>query len=200
MSFFHVRFFVSLHSTGGLAVTGGGTLSLGGTNTYTGATVVSNGTLRLDGTLGSTATTVSGGTLSGIGTTAGSVTVGSGGTIAIPAAQRGAHVVGVDLTPELLEHARRRAAEAGVEIEWVEADAQSLPFADASFDRVLSTFGAMFAPDHARAAAELVRVCRPGGLVAMATWANDGFPGGLFKLTGRSSWALGDYLRRYNYA
>jgi SAM-dependent methyltransferase len=112
------------------------------------------------------------------------VGTGSGGTIAIPAAQRGAKVVGVDLTPELLEHARRRAAEAGVEIEWVEADAQSLPFADASFDRVLSTFGAMFAPDHARAAAELVRVCRPGGLVAMATWANDGFPGGLFKLTG----------------
>ena len=112
------------------------------------------------------------------------VGTGSGGTVAIPAAQRGARVVGVDLTPELLEHARRRAAAAGVEIDWVEADAQSLPFADASFDRVLSTFGAMFAPDHARAAAELVRVCRPGGLVAMATWANDGFPGALFKLTG----------------
>jgi SAM-dependent methyltransferase len=112
------------------------------------------------------------------------VGTGSGGTVAIPAAQRGARVVGVDLTPELLEHARRRAAAAGVEIDWVEADAQCLPFADASFDRVLSTFGAMFAPDHARAAAELVRVCRPGGLVAMATWANDGFPGGLFKLTG----------------
>jgi SAM-dependent methyltransferase len=112
------------------------------------------------------------------------VGTGSGGTVAIPAAQAGANVVGCDITPELLEHARRRAAEAGVEVEWVEADAQDLPFADASFDRVLSTFGAMFAPDHRRAAAELVRVCRPGGLGAMATWAAEGFAGGFFKLTG----------------
>lgn len=73
------------------------------------------------------------------------VGTGSGGTIAIPAAQRGARVVGLDLTPELLEHGRRRAAEAGVEVEWVEGDAQELPFEDASFDRVVSTFGAMFA-------------------------------------------------------
>jgi len=113
------------------------------------------------------------------------VGTGSGGTIAIPAAQRGARVVGLDVTPELLEHARRRAAEAGLEVEWVEGDAQELPFADASFDRVVSTFGAMFAPDHARAAAELVRVCRPGGRIAMVTWANDGFAGELFKLSGR---------------
>jgi SAM-dependent methyltransferase len=112
------------------------------------------------------------------------VGTGSGGTVAIPAAQRGARVVGLDVTPELFEHARRRAAEAGVEIEWVEGDAQELPFEDASFDRVISTFGAMFAPDHARAAAELVRVCRPGGRVAMVTWANAGFAGELFKLTG----------------
>jgi SAM-dependent methyltransferase len=112
------------------------------------------------------------------------VGTGSGGTIAIPAALAGARVVGSDITPELFVHARRRAAEAGVEVEWVEADAQNLPFADASFDRVTSTFGAMFAPDHRRAAAELVRVCRPGGLVAMATWLAAGFPGELFKLTG----------------
>jgi SAM-dependent methyltransferase len=112
------------------------------------------------------------------------VGTGSGGTIAVPAALRGARVVGLDVTPELLEHARRRAAEAGVEIEWVEGDAQELPVEDASFDRVISTFGAMFAPDHARAAAELVRVCRPGGRIAMVTWANDGFAGELFKLTG----------------
>ena len=91
------------------------------------------------------------------------VGTGSGGNVAIPAALRGATVVGCDVTPELFEHARRRAAAAGVEVEWVEADAQDLPFADASFDRVTSTFGAMFAPDHLRAAAELVRVCRPGG-------------------------------------
>jgi SAM-dependent methyltransferase len=112
------------------------------------------------------------------------VGTGTGGNIAIPAARRGAKVVGVDIAPELFEHARRRAAEACVDIEWVEGDAQDLPFADESFDRVVSTFGAMFAPDHERAAGELVRVCRPGGRVAMTTWVNDGFAAGLFKLTG----------------
>jgi SAM-dependent methyltransferase len=112
------------------------------------------------------------------------VGTGSGGTVAIPAALRGATVVGCDVTPELFEHARRRAAAAGVEVEWVEADAQDLPFGEASFDRVTSTFGAMFAPDHFRAAAELVRVCRPGGRIAMTTWVNDGFAGELFKLAG----------------
>jgi SAM-dependent methyltransferase len=112
------------------------------------------------------------------------VGTGSGGNIAIPAARLGATVVGVDITPELLEHAHRRAAEAGVEVKWVEGDAQDLPFGDASFDRVVSTFGAMFAPDHARAAAELVRVCRQGGQIAMTTWVTDGFAGELFKLTG----------------
>jgi SAM-dependent methyltransferase len=112
------------------------------------------------------------------------VGTGSGGNVAIPAALRGATVVGCDVTPELFEHARRRAAAAGVEVEWVEADAQELPFGDASFDRVTSTFGAMFAPDHTRTAAELVRVCRPGGRIAMTTWVNDGFAGELFKLTG----------------
>lgn len=114
------------------------------------------------------------------------VGTGSGGTVAIPAALRGAAVVGCDVTPELFEHARRRAAAAGVEVEWVEADAQDLPFADASFDRVTSTFGAMFAPDHLRTAAELVRVCRPRGEIAMTTWANAGFAGELFKLMGAS--------------
>ncbi len=112
------------------------------------------------------------------------VGTGSGGNVAIPAAQLGARVVGLDVTPELFEHARRRAAEAGVDVEWIEGDAQELPFADARFDRVTSTFGAMFAPDHTRTAAELVRVCRGGGRIAMATWANDGFAGELFKLTG----------------
>jgi SAM-dependent methyltransferase len=112
------------------------------------------------------------------------VGTGSGGNVAIPAALRGATVVGVDVTPELFGHAQRRAAEAGVEVEWVEADAQALPFGDTSFDRVTSTFGAMFAPDHFRAAAELLRVCRPGGRIAMTTWVNDGFAGELFKLTG----------------
>ena len=112
------------------------------------------------------------------------VGTGSGGNVAIPAAELGASVVGLDPTPELLEHARRRAAEAGVEVEWVEGDAQDLPFAATRFDRVISTFGAMFAPDHERAAAELVRVCRPGGRIAMTTWAVEGFIGELFKLSG----------------
>ena len=113
------------------------------------------------------------------------VGTGSGGNIAIPAALRGARVVGLDVTPELLELARGHAAGAGVEVEWIEGDAQALPFGDATFDRVVSTFGAMFAPDHAAAAAELVRVCRPGGRVLMTTWIDDGFIGELFKLTGR---------------
>jgi SAM-dependent methyltransferase len=112
------------------------------------------------------------------------VGTGTGGNVAIPAAQRGANVVGLDVAPELFEHARRRAAEAGVEIEWVEGDAQELPFPDQSFDRVVSTFGAMFAPDHERTAGELVRVCRAGGRVAMTTWFNEGFAGELFKLSG----------------
>ena len=111
------------------------------------------------------------------------VGTGSGGNVAIPAAQLGADVVGLDITPELFVHARRRAAEAGVEVEWIDGDAQELPFADGSFDRVTSTFGAMFAPDHGRTAAELVRVCRPRGLIAMTTWVNDGFVGELFTLT-----------------
>jgi ubiquinone/menaquinone biosynthesis C-methylase UbiE len=112
------------------------------------------------------------------------VGTGNGGNLAIPAAQLGAEVVGLDVTPELLEHAVKRAAEAGVDVEWVEGDAQQLPFADASFDRVTSTFGAMFAPDHRRTAGELVRVCRPGGRIAMTTWVDDGFVGELFTLTG----------------
>ena len=112
------------------------------------------------------------------------VGTGSGGTVAIPAASRGAKVVGSDVAPEHFEHARRRAGQAGVEVEWIEADAQDLPFASASFDRVTSTFGAMFAPDHRRAAAELVRVCRPDGLVAMTTWTTEGFVPEVFKLSG----------------
>jgi ubiquinone/menaquinone biosynthesis C-methylase UbiE len=91
------------------------------------------------------------------------VGTGTGGNIAILAARRGAKVVGLDIAPELFEHARRRAAEAGVDIEWVEGDAQELRFADESFDRVVSTFGAMFAPDHERAAGERLfyRLRRP---------------------------------------
>jgi ubiquinone/menaquinone biosynthesis C-methylase UbiE len=112
------------------------------------------------------------------------VGAGSGGSVAIPAAGRGARVVGSDFTSHHFEAARRRAAEAGVEVEWVEADAESLPFDDASFDRVLSTFGHMFAPRHALAGAELARVCRPGGIVATATWSQEGWAGEMFKTVG----------------
>lgn len=108
------------------------------------------------------------------------VGTGSGSSVAIPAARRGATVTGADLTPELFEAGRRRAAAAGVTIEWVEADVEELPFDDGTFERVFSTFGHMFAPDHDRAAAELVRVCRPGGVIALATWVPDGYAGQLF--------------------
>ena len=110
---------------------------------------------------------------------------GSGGTVAIPAAQLGANVTGADVAPEHFDDARRRAAEAGVEVEWVEADAADMPFEDASFDRVLSTFGHAFAPDQEGAANELVRVCRPGGLIVCAMWTPGGFNGRMFGVTGR---------------
>jgi ubiquinone/menaquinone biosynthesis C-methylase UbiE len=99
------------------------------------------------------------------------------GNAAIRAAAAGSHVVGLDLTPELLAGARRREALAGVRVEWVEGDAEALPFDDDSFDRVLSTFGVMFATRHAIAAAELVRTCRPGGMIVLANWTPRGFIG-----------------------
>jgi SAM-dependent methyltransferase len=99
------------------------------------------------------------------------------GNAAIRAAAAGAEVVGLDLTPELFADARRREALAGVSVEWVEGDAEALPFEDASFDRVLSTFGVMFAPRHRVAAEELVRTCRPGGMIVLANWTPAGFVG-----------------------
>jgi SAM-dependent methyltransferase len=103
------------------------------------------------------------------------------GNAALFAAAAGAQVTGLDLTPKLLVTARERAAEAGYEIEFVEGDAQELPFEDDSFDRVTSVFGAMFAPDQARTAAELVRVCRPGGRIGVTAWRPEGLFGRLFK-------------------
>ena len=105
------------------------------------------------------------------------------GNGAIAAARRQAQAVGLDYVPALLERARERAAAEGYEIEFVEGDAQALPFEDASFDYVISTFGAMFAPDQDRAAAELLRVCRPGGKIGMANWPPRGLVGGgMFKV------------------
>lgn len=104
------------------------------------------------------------------------------GNAAIRAAEAGSEVVGLDLTPELFDDARRREALAGVRVEWVEGDAEALPFDDDSFDRVLSTFGVMFAPRHRVAAAELVRVCRSGGTVVLANWTPAGFVGRMFAI------------------
>ncbi len=106
------------------------------------------------------------------------------GNVAVPAAERGAKVTGLDLTPELFGAARERAAAAGVEVDWIEGDAEDLPFADASFDRVTSTFGIQFAPRHEVAAAELVRVCRPGGKIVIFNWTREGLVGQIFALIG----------------
>ncbi len=109
------------------------------------------------------------------------VGTGSGGNVAIPAALRGARVTGLDLTDAWFDAARRRAGAAGVEVDWVVGDAMDLPFPDASFDRVFSTFGHMFAPDHTRTAHELARVCAGGGVIAFATWRSTGWPGEMFR-------------------
>jgi SAM-dependent methyltransferase len=107
------------------------------------------------------------------------VAAGSGNA-AIPAAATRAIVTASDLTPELFDAGRRIAAERGVELEWVEADAEAMPFADNSFDVVMSCVGAMFAPHHQATADELVRVVRSGGTIGMINWTPDGFIGNLF--------------------
>jgi SAM-dependent methyltransferase len=99
------------------------------------------------------------------------------GNATIPAARAGARATGLDFSPDLLAIARERASDAMVEVDWVEGDAQDLAFDDASFDRVISTFGHMFAPDHKRTADEMLRVCRPGGTIAVACWTPDGSMG-----------------------
>ena len=106
------------------------------------------------------------------------------GNAAIRAAAAGGRVVASDLTPELFDAGRAEAAAAGVELEWVEADAEDLPFEDASFDVVLSTFGVMFAPRHRVAAHELARVLRPGGRMCLAAWTPEGLQGSFFSLLG----------------
>lgn len=106
------------------------------------------------------------------------------GNATIPAAQLGATVTGIDLTPKLLEGARERATALGVEATFVEGDAELLPFEDATFDRVTSVFGAMFAPDQQRTAGELVRVCRPGGVIGLCAWTPEGVNGRLFGVLG----------------
>jgi ubiquinone/menaquinone biosynthesis C-methylase UbiE len=112
------------------------------------------------------------------------VATGSGNA-ALAAARRGCEVVGVDFVPALLERGRIRAEAEHLDVEFLDGDAEALPFLDASFDAVLSIYGVMFAPDHQRAAAELARVCRPGGRIALASWTPDGFIGDTFGVFSR---------------
>ena len=128
------------------------------------------------------------------------------GTAALAAARRSCVVTGVDYVPALLERGRERAAAERMEIEFVEGDAEALPFDDASFDVVLSTFGVMFAPDQPKAAAELLRVCRSGGKIGLANWTPEGQVGEMFRVTAKymppppglappSRWGTEDGLR-----
>jgi ubiquinone/menaquinone biosynthesis C-methylase UbiE len=104
------------------------------------------------------------------------------GNVAIRAAEAGADVVASDLTPENFEAGRREARARNVELEWVQADAESLPFADSAFDVVTTCFGAMFAPDQRAVAGELVRVCRPGGTIVLASFTPEGLGGRFFEV------------------
>jgi ubiquinone/menaquinone biosynthesis C-methylase UbiE len=106
------------------------------------------------------------------------------GNATLAAARRFAHVISTDYVSALLEKGRARAAAEGLQVEFQVADAEHLPFADSSFDVALSTFGAMFAPDHARTAAEMLRVVRDGGRIGLANWTPEGFIGQLFKAVG----------------
>ena len=105
------------------------------------------------------------------------------GNLALPAARAGAIVTGVDIAPNLVEQARENAKREGLNIQFDEGDAEALPYDDDSFDAVVTMFGAMFAPRPELVAAELKRVCRPGGLIAMANWTPTGFIGQMFKTT-----------------
>jgi SAM-dependent methyltransferase len=112
------------------------------------------------------------------------VATGSGNA-ALAAARRGCQAVGIDYVPALLERGRIRAEAEHLSVDFLEGDAERLPFPAATFDAVLSIYGVMFAPDHRRAASELARVCRPGGRIALACWTADGFIGDTFRLFSR---------------
>jgi SAM-dependent methyltransferase len=112
------------------------------------------------------------------------VATGSGNA-ALAAARRGCKAVGVDYVPALLERGRIRADAELLDVEFHEGDAENLPFPDASFDAVTSIYGAMFAPDHVKTARELVRVCRPGGVIALASWTPTGFIGETFRIVAK---------------
>jgi SAM-dependent methyltransferase len=129
------------------------------------------------------------------------------GNATLAAARRFANVTSTDYVPALLEKGRARAMAEGLFVDFREADAEALPFPDASFDVALSTFGVMFAPDHARAASEMLRVVRGGGRIALANWTPEGFVGQNFRMIGKhlpppaglkpaSLWGTEDYLRQ----
>jgi len=129
------------------------------------------------------------------------------GNATLAAARRFARVTSTDYVPALLEKGRARAAAEGLQVDFREADAEALPFYDGSFDVALSTFGTMFAPDHARCAAEMLRVVRAGGRIGIASWTPSGFIGQMFKTVGRhvpppaglvspAMWGSEDYLRQ----
>jgi len=131
--------------------------------------------------------------------------VGTGtGNAALPAGKEGARVTGLDRSPELLDVARERAADYMLEPDWVEGGTERLPFGDDAFDRVLSVFGHMFAPDREAVAAELLRVCRPGGALGLCAWTPEGLGGRMLgtiaKHTGNDAsaadWGDEDRLRK----
>ena len=128
------------------------------------------------------------------------------GHVALAAARRFCDVTGVDYVPALVEVARRRADAEGLDVTFEEGDAEALRFEDDSFDYVLSAIGVMFTADHAKAASELVRVCRPGGTIGMVNWTPTGFVGDMFRTIGRhvppppeakppGLWGTADYLK-----
>lgn len=112
------------------------------------------------------------------------VATGSGNA-AIAAARRGCKAVGADYVPGLLESGRVRAKAEHLDVEFVEGDAENLPFPNGSFDAVISIYGAMFAPDHRKVAAELARVCRPEGVIGLASWTPNGYIGEMFRLVAK---------------
>lgn len=129
------------------------------------------------------------------------------GNATLAAARHFASVTSTDYVPALLERGQERARAEGLEVTFETADAEALPYADASFDVVLSTFGVMFAPDHDKSSAEILRVCRPGGRIGLASWTPQGFLGGLFRTVGKHVpppagvrspllWGTPDHLQR----
>ena len=128
------------------------------------------------------------------------------GNATLAAARRFAHVTSTDYVPALLDGGRRRAEAEGLQVTFEVADAEALPYPDASFDVLLSPFGVMFAPDHAKSSSELLRVCRPGGRIGLASWTPEGFIGQMFRVVAKhvpppagvkspALWGTRDYLQ-----